>query len=339
MPRLKVFVNKTDNRIALSNRSKRDSKWTEQKSQAETIGSLYNGTHHHRYYERMKDCCGLLEFKVVDDGRLKLKSARFCKTSRCPLCCARKALLHKVRIIDALPRILDDFPSHRFIFATFTVKNCSVDELSETITAMNKGFERMSKLKAFPAKVTKDEPLRAGLIRTLEYTRAKDDKVHPHYHALIILDKDYFRGSKYLSHAKWQAMWKKAMRLDYDPQVHIKAIKPNNKKIENEKVQKPLLYAISEVVKYNVKGSDLAGFGNKETDRDWLLGITDQLHYKKTISMSGIFKKYIQQVADENKADLINIREDNDKEGQTLSDESLYFKWFRREQNYFQVNN
>lgn len=337
MPRPKLFVNKTDDRISLASRSRKDSKWAQQKAESETIVNLYRGTEYDRYAQRMTQCCGLLTFNVTVTGKLKLESCRFCKVSTCPLCMARKTLLRLVRIKNALPSIISEFPTHRFLFATFTVKNVPADELGDAITALNKGYERLSKLKAFPARVSKDSPLNAGALKSLEFTRAKNDYCHPHVHTLLMVPKDYFRGSKYWSHQVWTDKWQKAMRLDYKPQVHVKAIKANNKLVKEHRQKSPLLYAVEECVKYSCKGSSLAGFGHEDKDREWLLEITKQMHRRKTLTMSGIFKKYIADV-NEDREDLIHI-DDEALTGEVLTDEQLYFKWFRREQNYFQVNN
>ena len=51
--------------------------------------------------------------------------------------------------------------------------------------------------------------------------------VHPHFHAMLLVKSTYFHGSHYINQAEWTDMWVKAMRLDYYPQVDIRAVKPN----------------------------------------------------------------------------------------------------------------
>jgi plasmid rolling circle replication initiator protein Rep len=72
---------------------------------------------------------------------------------------------------------------------------------------MNKPFQRFSRVKAYPAD---------GL-RSTEVTRGKDGSAHPHFHCLLMVPPGYFAGHNYLRQSTWVAMWRKAMRLDYDP--------------------------------------------------------------------------------------------------------------------------
>jgi plasmid rolling circle replication initiator protein Rep len=57
-----------------------------------------------------------------------------------------KSKAHKI-----LPKIVEDYPTHRWLFLTLTVRNCAITELRFTLDLMHKSFERMSKLKSFPA--------------------------------------------------------------------------------------------------------------------------------------------------------------------------------------------
>ena len=60
-------------------------------------------------------------------------------------------------------------------------------------------------------------------------------EAHPHFHAMLLVKSTYFHGSHYINQAEWAEMWRKAMRLDYMPQVHIQAVKPNKKRTDEQK--------------------------------------------------------------------------------------------------------
>jgi hypothetical protein len=100
---------------------------------------------------------------------------------------------------------------------TLTVRNCSVLDLRRTILDMNRAWDRLVKRKAWPA---------LGYVRSLEITRGKDGSAHPHFHCLLAVPPGYFVGRKYLSTAKWAALWRDALRIDYTPICEVHAVKP-----------------------------------------------------------------------------------------------------------------
>src|SRR5690625_7710341 len=70
-------------------------------------------------------------------------------------------------------------------------------------------------------------------------------------HVLLCVKPSYFNSSEnYISQKQWTAFWKRAMKLDYDPIVDVRAIKPKNKSKSDIKS------AIDETAKYPVKHTD-----------------------------------------------------------------------------------
>jgi hypothetical protein len=136
---------------------------------------------------------------------------------------------------------------------------------------MNASWKRLSELKKFPA---------IGFFKSLEVTRSKDGSAHPHFHILLMVNSSYFQGASYIKQDKWVEMWKKALRVDYDPGAHIQAIKVLG---DNDKI----LDAVKEVAKYTVKAEDLV------IDDEWLIEYTRQVHKTRAISLGGILKKYL----------------------------------------------
>ena len=59
----------------------------------------------------------------------------------------------------------------------------------------------------------------------------------------------YFKGKDYIKQEQWIALWKKAMKLDYDPSVNIKRARP---KKEGQTVEADAF----ETAKYTVKDAD-----------------------------------------------------------------------------------
>ncbi|CSW30756.1 replication protein [Shigella sonnei] len=123
-------------------------------------------------------CSGLLRFgwsTIMETGetRLRLRSAQCCRVRHCPVCQWRRTLMWQARFYQALPKIVVDYPSSRWLFLTLTVRNCEIGELGTVLTAMNAAFKRMEKRKEL-------SPVQ-GWIRATEVTRGKDGSAHPHF--------------------------------------------------------------------------------------------------------------------------------------------------------------
>lgn len=296
----------------LSDVSPKDKPWDLHRAASDLVATLYDSADFEKYAERIESCSKLLEFeKAIKDNKFiyKLRSAHFCRHRHCIICQWRRTLMWMARFLKAMPKIQEDYPKHRYIFLTLTVKNCSLEELRSTITWMNKSFIRLSQRKAFPAN---------GYIKSLEVTRNKDDNTaHPHFHILLMVPCGYFstRGG-YLSKDKWIKLWRSCLRVDYDPSIDIKAI--NHKANEQG-----LVGALREVFKYQVKPGDLV------YDKAWLIELTKQMHKTRSIGLGGVFKKYLSEHEPED-----YITEDSDADNELLTDERFLANWKRDIKRY-----
>ena len=299
---------------ALSDLSHRDKPWDKHRSNADRVTSHYAGSEFQSYSERVNFCAQMLDFRLVPDESkgaysLKLSSARFCRVRHCPVCQWRRSLMWKAKAYKILPKIVEDYPNHRWLFITLTVKNCKVSELRDTLSLMNKGFKRMTELKKFPA---------IGWLKSMEVTRGKDQSAHPHFHCLMLVKPGYF-GKNYLKQADWADMWQKSMRLEYTPVIDVRTVK---------KGQQPM-QLVPELLKYCVKESDLVN------DRGWFLELTKQLHKTRAIATGGVLKDYLKALEEEPE-DLIG-KDNNDV---TRVDEGhLYFGWKPLEKKYRMIDN
>jgi plasmid rolling circle replication initiator protein Rep len=123
-----------------------------------------------------------------------------------------------------------------------------------------------------------------GLSRILEYPPQKDDPdfVHPHFHCLFVVPASYFDTSLnlYIKQDEWQQLWKKSMRLDYDPSVDVRIIKAKG---END----PIAKAVAEFAKYPLKSIDLDPLSVEQFQE-----LTIQMHKKRAVAFGGIIKEY-----------------------------------------------
>jgi len=239
---------------------------------------------------------GLYRNKEDSSETKKLENMFTCKDRFCPFCNWRRARKLAIQSYDILKAIEADIPT-RNNFGTFTVKNCRIEHLSDTIKHMNKAWQRMAQTKRFRTSVL-------GWCRILEYPPQKTDNnmMHPHFHCLIVVPPDYFDTKKdlYIPQREWQLMWKKALGVDYMPSVDIRIIKSRS--------GDPIAKAVAEFAKYPLKSIDL-----ESMTVDQFQELTMQMKHKRAIAFGGIVKEYRKklQLDDVEDGDLIYDSLDN----------------------------
>lgn len=296
----------------LSDLSPKDKPWDTHRAIADTVQSLYKSAKYDRYSDRIQTCGKLLEYALNsnEDGDVafRLQSAHFCRVRHCPVCQWRRSLKWQAKMFEAMPKITEKYPTHRWIFVTLTVRNCDLVDLRSTVTDMNKAFKRLSELKRFPA---------IGWIKSLEVTRNEETgQAHPHFHCLMLVENKYFGGRNYIKQEEWRSLWQRCLRSEYLPVVNVKAVKPKVNKLTGN--CDDIGQAIVETFKYSVKESDLVA------DADWLVELTNQLHQTRAIAIGGILKQFLKEEKEDD--DLIHVDEDN-KEPQTEEGFKLFFGW------------
>ncbi|WP_414042022.1 protein rep (plasmid) [Acidithiobacillus sp. M4-SHS-6] len=297
-----------------------------------------------KYSVQLRDCCEALFFWLrtqAETGELgiKLKSAPFCHNRHCPICGWRRGMKVKATLYAALPAIMDQYPTSRWLFLTLTVRNCPVDELRATIQHMGKSLKRMQERKNWPAQ---------GWICGTEVTTGKDrdGTAHPHFHLLLQVPSSYFKGPNYIPTREWVRRWRDAARLDYDPVVDIRPVKPSKKalqRIEEAKARgedvdtrvEALRGAIAEITKYAAKASDLTQAGP-----EWLATYIEQVHGLKFLTsggtLKGVLKDLRKQKGDDE--DLVHVG-DEGEEGGSDDDPTLAFHWRAKRGQYQRKRN
>ena len=291
----------------LSDLSHRDKPWDKHRSNADTVSYYYSDSEFSDYSLRVNSCSEFLDFRLVPDNedgllKLKLNSARFCRVRHCPVCQWRRSLMWKAKAYKILPNVVRDYPNHRWLFVTLTVRNCRITELKSTLKWMHESFKRLTKLKDFPA---------VGWLKSTEITRGKDGSAHPHFHCLLMVQSNYF-GKNYMRQSQWVEMWKKCLRIDYKPVMDVQAVKKG----------KQPMSLVPELLKYVTKESDLT------KDREWFLELTRQMHRMRCIATGGILKDYLKALEEEPE-DLIG---DDGKDD--VDEGHLYFGWKRKVKKY-----
>ena len=216
---------------------------------------------------------------------------------------------HKARLLERLPKIGAQYSGHRWLFLTLTIRNCQIGELRESVQMLVSGFRRLRELKQFPA---------VGWIRTVEVTRGKDGSAHPHLHCLLLVKPSYFR-KHYIKVASWVGLWRRSMKLNYDPIVDVRAVKPNPRRSTDR-----LESVIAEIGKYSTKPADMVA------DDDWLRVYADQIHKLRFVDSGGCLRG----ILSDDYEDLINVDEDAAPAGDESGDVDLRFGWDRSTKHY-----
>jgi plasmid rolling circle replication initiator protein Rep len=288
----------TDNEIlvqpvALRQLSPKDEKWDARRSESDRIKELYQGTDYDALAGRIEVCSKRLGLAMMVDPetgviKLNLHSAQFCRVRHCAVCQWRRTLKNYSKAFKIFPQVIADYPKHQYILLTLTLVNPSMKELRDTLKEMNLAWNRLTQRKDFPAD---------GWTRSTEVTRAEDDRPHPHFHCLLMVPPSYFSGSKYLSQEAWTNLWRDVMKLNYNPIVDVRKVKPKNGTVDIER-------AIVETMKYTVKPSDIIGESDdniNEKDREWLVNLTTALHNTRAFASGGIIKTYLKKHEEERK--------------------------------------
>ena len=322
--------------LCLTDYSSADKPWDVHKRETVLVSGIYAGeARFHRLAERMDSCSSFLEFGEISnqetgETRLKLRKAKFCRVRHCPICQWRRALLWRAKFHQALPGALEAHPRARFLFLTLTVRNCSIEQLRETILGMNKSWGRFVKLKEFADNIL-------GWVRTTEVTRGQDSSAHPHFHCLLMVDSSYFNKS-FVDQDRWVEMWQKSARLDYQPVVDIRTVEekrqPGRRPLSLKDEKKPSsgkrpMDAITETLKYSVKPADML------VDEDWLKTLTDQVKQLRFIATGGVFKTFLKDAvkAEEEATDeeLVSL---GDEQKSEPADQVLRFLWSKSRKRY-----
>lgn len=245
------------------------------------------------------ECGTFLELYTDTDGVERISRANFCRERLCSVCSWRRQSRFIATTEPALQKIdIETSGKAKYIFITFTMKNCRGKDLSAAITQLLKAWDGISRRKPF-------SKCGLGAIRNIEVTYNKTSRMyHPHLHVLMLVTNDYFHKVNYITEEKLSLLWKHALDVDYNPIVHIETIKSKHAETSD------IMSASLEVMKYSLKATDYA---ISPTVTETLM---NALKGRRLISFSGVIAEARKQlkyadVEDDNLVDDINERIDN----------------------------
>ena len=216
----------------------------------------------------------------------------------------------QARFYQALPDIVEAHPKARWIFLTLTVRNCDISDLGDTLTTMNKAWQRLIKRADF-------KPV-LGWIRTTEVTKGKDGSAHPHFHALVMVSPSWFTRD-YVKHSRWVDLWRDCLRVHYSPNVDVRTVKPKIPKGEQasgiQGTIEALQGAVAETLKYSTKPSDMTDDGDSD---GWFLELTRQTHKRRFVATGGALKNVL-KVDEETDEDMALTEGEGTDDGPRLT--------------------
>jgi len=284
--------------------------WSERKKESMELLDLFrtakridDGVISQTRLQALHDCASWLYYAQQENGEKRLAKANFCRLRLCPMCGWRRSLKLFAQVSKITDAILAEKKA-RFIFVTLTVENVKGKDLRDIIKQMNEGFKALvqdSKHYLVSAKLRENL---LGYMKAVEVTyNAKRNDFHPHIHCIFEVRPSYFNkhsGGGYITHAGWREMWQSVMKLNYVPQVNVKAIQNTTAK------------AVAEVAKYPVKVDGLLKIKNKEQAALALIQLKHGIHNCRFITFGGDFREYKRRLAldDVETGDLVHVETD-----------------------------
>lgn len=334
--------------------------WAEKKERNMLLADVY-GEIDPKKAVRLRECAEFLAFGTTVEGRLKLKRANFCRLRLCPICQWRKSL----KAYSQMRKILDwcnERKQLRYVFVTLTIKNCELEELAPTISDMMAAYDRLMHYAAITGP-RDGEPVVKGWYRSLEITHDTDvtvgseryrerkkyydargikpgdvnpgyDTYHPHFHVIWAVAPGYFNGRSYIKRDKLMQLWKRAMRLNYDPSVNMKVVKG----VSVDDVTEAGGDALKEADRISYDGAicELTKYATKDADyiipTDWNLtvksvaGLDRALERRHLIGRGGMFAEAFRtlKLEEPEDGDLIHVDDDGDAEDFKFSPDLVY---------------
>ena len=232
---------------------------------------------------RMKECSRFINISVCPDcGRSIASSATLCRDRVCPTCAWRLSAKQSAEMVQALA-FINDIEDYDALFLTLTVRNCDETQLSPTLEMMSKAWNKMLAR-------SKNRRLIKGTARSVEVTyNAKAKTFHPHYHIIMLVEKDERTVSELSSY--FNKEWQTATNNTYQPITDLRRIE-NSTLLEYDKKDAEFYKkAILETFKYTIKDDSLA-----DMPLSSFRYYVDGIQGKRLVAYTGIIKEARKQL-------------------------------------------
>lgn len=281
-------------------------KFAPKRVSSEKLAASYHRLEWGKKAHRVDNCGTILEFAHAIDGsgqidpEGKLHNANFCRDRLCPMCNWRRSYKIFGQVSQVMEKIASDYT---FLFLTLTVLNVNGCELQDTLDNMQRGWRNFIRHKRLKSVLQ-------GSFRTLEITRnSRTGQYHPHFHVILAVSKNYFKGGSYIKQSEFLQMWRDAIDDQRICIVDIRTVKDLSGQAA-EDAAASLVKGVLEITKYAVKDTDFLVEDENVTDTV-VRELTEGLFNRNLCAFSGIFKKVRKelQLDDPEDGDLIHCNE------------------------------
>lgn len=293
---------------------------------------------------KLSHCSSYFEFIHLRSTQEKhLSYNESCHCSLCPSCNffrARNNLKNMITVFEEFFKLPSNC-EYPVLFLTLTVPNCQGSELRATIKLLNSAFHKFLGYKEI-------EGAFIACSRSLEVTVNNDvdssayNTFHPHFHVLLVADKDYFSKYKdlYLDKLHLLYLWNRALGVhnlrNFDnfkswfgslwvggkpfsglllpgaPSDLVTTLDIKRAKIKGKTPDSCALMCIKllgEVVKYNFKPDNILT-GDISVDTPRVYWLDGALYHVRRWNVSGLFRDILHSLRD--RGEIIEETEDGD---------------------------
>ena len=255
--------------------------------------------------ENMRFCGSILDFADMGD-KLKLIRSNFCRTPLCVMCQWRKSMRIFFDVSAVMREVFKRYINCIPVFLTLTVRNCSINKLSETLNVIYNGWNEFMRSKTLNPEVRGEKRrIVQGWFRATEITyNDKTDEFHPHFHAVMLLDRSYFKSVDYMRTEEWVQLWRRSAKLNYDPVCDIRRTRTTKGKQKE----------VAEIAKYTYKDAEILNKKLSDDKKSEVVKyLSGALHGRRLYAYGGIMKDIAAElkIQDIDKTDLVKVDDDN----------------------------
>ena len=229
--------------------------------------------------ENVANCASFLKYALYkhitkEEFKKSLVQANFCKNRFCPVCNWRRARKLSKQYFRVIQLIKKDYKRISFVFLTLTLKNFHLYDFEENYKLFTRALKRFFNSLMYNKTIL-------GYIRGIEAPLSKNSKnyINLHCHILLLVTNDYFTKDNYLDVKDYIKIWKRSLRVDYEPIVYIEKVKGKWQK------------AVLETIKYPLKHIDYLSLDNND-----FIFIYNTIKGKRFFGRGGIITKYYNKI-------------------------------------------
>lgn len=211
--------------------------------------------------------CGnyIVEHRCPSCGRSHGTTAMLCRDRVCPICSwrlSRRRFAEMKQVTEILRPTLVALGA-RASLLTLTLRNCSADDLPETLSSMSAAWHLVSKQTIMRRVI--------GWARSLEITYNHRTKTfHPHFHILLLWNGEADVTGQF--NKRICRAWADCLHVDYNPvidhrEAYVKEVVSETDEVRVGINDDDLTPILLECTKYSMKSTDLPLMGDEDLQK------------------------------------------------------------------------